>query len=63
MPLQDAFIGRATVLSDHLSLYDAHEESWLQRQGKSYSYSGSCGLSDESGFQTAHGNMLLLLRF
>lgn len=50
--LQDAFIGRATVLSDHLSLYDAHEEKLAAEAGKSYSYSGSCGLSDESGFQT-----------
>lgn len=50
--LQDAFIGRATALSDHLSLYDAHEEKLAAEAGKSYSYSGTCGLFDESGFQT-----------
>ncbi len=50
--LQDTFIGRATALSDHLSLYDAHEEKLAAEAGKSYSYSGACGLFDESGFQT-----------
>lgn len=50
--LQDAFIGRATALSDHYRLYDAHEEKKAADAGKSYSYSGSCSLFDESGFRS-----------
>lgn len=50
--LQDTFIGRATVLSDHLSLYDPMRKSWLQRQEKATAIPVPAGLSDESGFQT-----------
>lgn len=38
-------IARATELSDHYSLYDAHEEELALAAGKDYSYAGSIGLS------------------
>lgn len=51
--LRDAYIGRATDISDHFSLYDAHEEKLAAESGKSYGYSGSSSLFDESGLQSA----------
>lgn len=46
--LWDAYIERATELSDHYGLYDAWEEKLSKEAGEEYGYSGSIGLLEEN---------------
>lgn len=46
--LKREYIARATALSDHYSLYDAHEEELALAEGREYSYAGEIGLSPDN---------------
>lgn len=42
------WISRATALSDHYALYDAHEEELALAAGEDYAYAGEVGLSPDN---------------
>ncbi len=46
--LKREYIARATVLSDHYSLYDAHEEELALAEGREYGYTGEIDLSPDN---------------
>lgn len=48
MELRNAYIRRASALSDHLGYYDAREEELTLAAGEDYGYSGSIGLSADN---------------